>query len=111
MAKQLAKLLEPHAPMFIEEPLLMEHAEGIKQLAYLIIILIAVSECLYSRWDVKPSMKFGPVDILQPDLAHAGGISEVIEIATIAEAYNVAIAPHSPLSPITLAVSMQIALS
>jgi len=53
MAKQLAKLLEPHCPLFIEEPLLSEHPEGIKQLSKLTTCPIALGERLYSRWDVK----------------------------------------------------------
>lgn len=53
MAKQLAKLLEPMGPLFIEEPLLSEHPEGIKQLSKLTTCPIALGERLYSRWDAK----------------------------------------------------------
>jgi len=53
MAKQLAKALEPHGPLFIEEPLLSEHPEGIKQISELTSCPIALGERLYSRWDVK----------------------------------------------------------
>lgn len=110
MAKQLAKALELHRPLFIEEPLLMEHSEGLKQLASLISTPIAFGERLYSRWDAKRYLEDGSVDILQPDLSHAGGISEVRKIATMAEAYDVAIAPHCPIGPIALAACMQVAL-
>lgn len=110
MAKQLAKALEAHRPLFIEEPLLMEHAEGLKQLARLVGTPIAFGERLYSRWDVKRYLEDNSVDILQPDLSHAGGISEVRKIASMAEAYDVAIAPHCPIGPIALAACMQIAL-
>lgn len=111
MAKQLAALLEPHRPLFIEEPLLSEHLEGYKQLARQTSIPVAMGERLYSRWDFKPFLEAGVVDILQPDISHAGGISEVKKIATMAEAYDVAIAPHCPIGPIALAASMQVALS
>jgi galactonate dehydratase len=111
MAKQLAMLLEPHRPLFIEEPLLSEHLEGYKQLAGQTSIPIAMGERLYSRWDVKPFLEAGVVDILQPDISHAGGISEVKKIATLAEAYDVAIAPHCPIGPIALAACMQVDLS
>jgi len=111
MAKQLAKALEPYQPLFIEEPLLCEHLEAYKQLAGLTTIPIALGERLYTRWDVKPFLEAGVVDVLQPDLAHAGGISEVKKIATMAEAYDVAIAPHCPIGPIALAASMQVGLS
>jgi len=111
MAKQLAKALEPYHPLFIEEPLLSEHAEGIKQLSLLTTIPIALGERLYSRWDVKRFLQDASVDILQPDISHCGGMSELRRIASMAEAYDVAIAPHCPLGPIALAASIQFAMA
>ncbi|KAL9137927.1 MAG: hypothetical protein Q9175_000882 [Cornicularia normoerica] len=111
MAKQLAKALEPYHPLFIEEPLLSEHSEGIKQLSLLTTIPIALGERLYSRWDVKRFLQDTSVDILQPDISHCGGISELCKIATMAEAYDVAIAPHCPLGPIALAACVQFAMT
>ncbi|KAL4806631.1 enolase C-terminal domain-like protein [Aspergillus unguis] len=110
MAKQLAKALEPHQPLFIEEPLLVEHPEAIKQLANMTTIPIAFGERLYTRWDIKRFLEDASVDVLQPDIAHAGGISETKRIAVMAEAYDVAIAPHCPLGPIALAASLQVAV-
>ncbi|OJJ06220.1 hypothetical protein ASPVEDRAFT_45618 [Aspergillus versicolor CBS 583.65] len=111
MAKQLAKALEPHKPLFIEEPLLCEHPEAIKQLSDQTSVPIAFGERLYTRWDVKRFLEDASVDILQPDIAHAGGISETKRIANIAEAYDVAIAPHCPLGPVAFAASLHVALS
>ncbi|ESQ79235.1 galactonate dehydratase [Asticcacaulis sp. YBE204] len=111
MAKQLARALEPLRPLFIEEPLLSEHPEAMAQLSQLTTIPIALGERLYSRWDIKPFLAAASVDILQPDLSHAGGISEVRRMAAMAEAYDVAIAPHCPLGPIALAACMQLALA
>lgn len=111
MAKQLARLLEPHAPLFIEEPLLCEHPEGLQQLAGLTTTPIAFGERLYNRWDVKKFLEQGVVDILQPDVAHAGGISETRRIAAMAEAYDVPIAPHCPLGPIAFAACLQVDLA
>jgi len=111
MAKQLAKALEPYRPLFIEEPLLVEHPEALKQLSDSTTIPIAFGERLYTRWDVKRFLEDASIDILQPDIAHAGGISETRRIANLAEAYDVAIAPHCPLGPIALAASIQVALS
>ncbi|KAI4158962.1 MAG: hypothetical protein LQ342_006996 [Letrouitia transgressa] len=108
MAKQLARALEPHCPLFIEEPLLSEHSEGIRQLSSLTTIPIALGERLYSRWDVKRFLHDTSVDVLQPDISHCGGISEIRRIASMAEAYDVAIAPHCPLGPIALAACMQV---
>lgn len=111
MAKQLAKALEPYGPLFIEEPLLSEHPEGIKQLSKLTTCPIALGERLYSRWDFKIFLQDSSVDILQPDISHCGGLSELKKIATMAEAYDVAVAPHCPLGPIALAACMQFAMS
>ena len=111
MAKQLARLLEPHGPLFIEEPLLVEHPEGLNQLSNLTTIPIALGERLYHRWDAKSFLSSGLIDILQPDIAHAGGISEMKRLAHMAEAYDVALAPHCPLGPIAFAACLHVGLS
>jgi len=108
MAKQLAKALEPHHPLFIEEPLLSEHVGGIKALSQLTTCPIALGERLHSRWDVLPFLESHCIDILQPDVSHCGGISELKRIAAMCEAYDVAVAPHCPLGPIALAACMQV---
>jgi galactonate dehydratase len=108
MAKQLAKALEPHHPLFIEEPLLSEHIGGIKQLSELTTCPIALGERLHSRWDVRPFLEAGCVDILQPDICHIGGISEMKRLASMCETYDVALAPHCPLGPIALAANVQV---
>ena len=109
LAKQLAKVLEPLGLLFIEEPLLSENPEGLRQIAAVTSIPIALGERLYSRWDFKPFFESGAVDIIQPDLSHAGGILEVRKIAAMAEAYDIAVAPHCPLGPLALASCLQVA--
>lgn len=109
MAKQLAKALEPLGLLFIEEPLLSENPEGLAQIAHLVTTPIALGERLFTRWDFKPFFAAGAVDIIQPDLSHAGGILEVRKIAAMAEAYDVAVAPHCPLGPLALGACLQIA--
>lgn len=107
MARILFKELEPFRLMFIEEPVLSENIEVLTTIDTF-GIPIALGERLFSRWDYKKVFKLNKVDIIQPDLSHAGGISEVRKIATMAEAYDTAVAPHSPLGPINLAASLQI---
>jgi galactonate dehydratase len=109
MAKQLAKALEPLGLLFIEEPLLSENPEGLAQIAALTSTPIALGERLYSRWDFKPFFELGAVDIIQPDLSHAGGLLECRKIAAMAEAYDIAVAPHCPLGPLALAACLQLA--
>jgi galactonate dehydratase len=108
MAKQLAKILEPLGLLFIEEPLLSENHEGLTQIAHLTATPIALGERLFSRWDFKPFFESGAVDIIQPDLSHAGGLTECRKIAAMAEAYDVAVAPHCPLGPLALAACVQL---
>ena len=108
MAKVLFKELEPYRLMFIEEPVLSEHHEALKELAHLSSTPIALGERLYSRWDFKRILSEGYVDIIQPDPSHAGGITETRKIAAMAEAYDVALALHCPLGPIALAANLQI---
>ncbi len=108
MAKALVKELEPFKPMFIEEPVLPENNEALKEIKQVTTVPIATGERMYARWDFKPLLTAGTVDIIQPDLSHAGGIWEVRKIAAMAEAFDVAVAPHCPLGPIALAASLQL---
>lgn len=108
MAKILAKELEPYRPMFIEEPVLPENNEALREIAQHTIIPIATGERMYSRWDFKNLLADGYVDIIQPDLSHAGGITECKKIFSMAEAFDVAVAPHCPLGPIALASCLQV---
>ncbi|WP_262179255.1 galactonate dehydratase [Haloarcula laminariae] len=108
MAKKLAAALEPYDPMFIEEPVLPEHNDALPELARHTTTPIATGERMFSRWDFKEVFEDGCVDIIQPDLSHAGGITEVKKIASMAEAYDVAMAPHCPLGPIALAACLQV---
>ncbi len=108
MAKILAKELEPFRPMFIEEPVLPENNEALREIANATNIPIATGERMFSRWDFKKLLHDGYVDIIQPDLSHAGGITECKKIFSMAEAYDVAVAPHCPLGPIALAACLQV---
>ncbi|HEX6971908.1 MAG TPA: galactonate dehydratase [Limnochordia bacterium] len=108
MAKILARELEPLRPMFIEEPVLPEHNEALREIAGCTSIPIATGERMYTRWGFKQLLREGYVDVIQPDVSHAGGILETRKIAAMAEAYDVALAPHCPLGPIALAACIQV---
>ncbi len=108
MAKMLIRELEPFHLMFVEEPILPMHNESLLDIKRSTSIPIATGERMYSRWDFKTILAEGSVDIIQPDVSHAGGISEVLRIAAMAEAYDVALAPHCPLGPIALAACIQV---
>ena len=107
MTKVLFKELSSFNLMFIEEPVLSENYEALANINDY-GIPIALGERLFSRWDFKNILSSGYVDVIQPDLSHAGGISETKKIVTMAEAYDIAVAPHCPLGPISLAAALQI---
>jgi galactonate dehydratase len=108
MAKILVKELEPFRLMFIEEPVLTENLDSLKVITLNTSIPIATGERMYSRWDFKGIFEQGYVDVIQPDLSHAGGITECKKISAMAEAYDVAVAYHCPLGPIALASCLQL---
>lgn len=108
MAKVLAKALEPYNLMFIEEPVLPENWEAFEQIAREAAIPIATGERLYTRWEFKRLFQQGCVDIVQPDVAMCGGILETRKICAMAEAYDMAAAPHAPYGPIALAATLQV---
>jgi galactonate dehydratase len=108
MAKALVRALEPYDPMFFEEPVLAENNEALLELSRLTHVPIATGERMFTRWHFKQLLSSGACDIVQPDLSHAGGIWETRKIAAMAEAYDVAVAPHCPLGPIALAASLQL---
>ncbi|WP_328633153.1 galactonate dehydratase [Streptomyces sp. NBC_00356] len=107
LAKQLARALEPLRPMFIEEPLLPELTSQYGEFTASTSIPVASGERLYSRWDFDPVLRSG-IALAQPDLSHAGGISETRRIAAQAEMHGVGLAPHCPLGPIALAACLQV---
>ncbi|GHU78729.1 galactonate dehydratase [Clostridia bacterium] len=108
MAKVLARELDQFRLMFIEEPVLSQNNEALREIACHTSTPIATGERMFSRWEFKNLLEAGYVDIIQPDLSHAGGISEVKKIAAMAEAYDVAVAPHCPLGPIALGACIQL---
>jgi len=108
MAKRLASALEPYEPMFVEEAVLPEHLDALDEVAQHTTVPIATGERLFSRFEFKELFEQGVVDVIQPDVSHAGGITEVTKIAAMAEAYDVALAPHCPLGPVALAACLQV---
>jgi len=108
MAKIAISELEHFRPMFIEEPIAPELALGnLKALVESTTVPIALGERVYSRWEFLPLLQSG-LAIAQPDVSHAGGISELRRIAVLTETFGTFLAPHCPLGPIALAASLQV---
>lgn len=107
LARRLCHELEPVGPMFVEEPVVPELSAELPRVVDSTTVPIATGERLYSRWDFQDVLASG-IAVAQPDLSHAGGISECRRIAAMAETRGVSLAPHCPLGPIALAACMQV---
>ncbi len=108
MAKVLLKELEPFRPLFIEDAVVPEQMDTMADLARATTIPLCTGERLHSRYAFKQVFEKRAASVINPDVSHAGGISEMVRIGHWAEAYDVALAPHCPLGPITLAASLQV---
>ncbi|MEO3803002.1 galactonate dehydratase [Nonomuraea sp. B1E8] len=106
-ARRLAPLLEPYRPLFIEEPVVPENSHLIGEFVRSTTVPVSTGERLYSRQEFLPVLQAG-IAVAQPDLSHAGGITEVRKIAALADVYDVQLAPHCPLGPIALAACLQV---
>jgi galactonate dehydratase len=110
-AKLLIKALEPHQPMFIEEPINCQDHDVMAEIARGTFLPIATGERVFTKWGFREVLERRAATVLQPDISHAGGITEVRLIAGMAEAYYATIAPHNPLGPINLSAGVQMAAS
>jgi galactonate dehydratase len=109
VSRQLAQLLEPDHPLFLEEPVLGDDPAALRELAASTGVPLATGERLYTRWQFQDLIAQRSVAVVQPDVAHAGGISELRRIAAAAEAREIAFAPHCPLGPVALAACLHLA--
>lgn len=108
MAKVLAHALEPYHLMFLEEVVLSENEESFRDIAQYTSTPLAAGERMLTRWGFKNAITKRMVDIIQPDVAITGGILETRKIMAMAEAFDIAGAPHAPYGPIALAATLQV---
>lgn len=108
MAKVLLRELEHVRPIFVEDAVVSTQVDAMADLARSTSIPLCIGERLHSRYDFKPVFEKRAASLVNPDVAHVGGISEMVRIGHWAEAYDVALAPHCPLGPIALAASLQV---
>ena len=109
LAVRLDDLLAPYRPGWFEEPIPFENARAMAQLQRDLRTPIATGERLLSRHEFRELLEEGGCRIIQPDLMHAGGLSEVRRIAALAETWYVPVAPHNPGGPICTMASMHLA--
>jgi galactonate dehydratase len=108
MARVLLKELEPLRPIFVEDAVVSAMVETMADLARATSIPLCIGERLHSRYDFKRVFELRAAQVINPDTAHVGGISEMVRIGHWAEAYDVALAPHCPIGPIALAACLQV---
>src|SRR4029078_1885348 len=111
MLIQLAAAIEPYDILFLEEPAVPGNIEVFKRLKEQIRIPMATGERDRTIWEVIAYLQNGCIDILQPDVGHCGGISQMKKIATLAEAYHVPLAPHNTCSELGLSASLHVSAS
>src|SRR5262249_12115083 len=110
-AVRLMRALEPYRLFWLEEPTQPDDLEGLAALREAGASMdLATGERLFTKWDYRPLLERRPVDVIQPDPCHAGGITECKKIAALAEAYYVQVAPHSPQGPVSTAACAHLAL-
>jgi galactonate dehydratase len=108
---QFAAAIEPYDVLFIEEPAVPGNIEVFRRLKQQIRIPLATGERDRTIWEMLPYLEHNCIDVLQPDVAHTGGISQMKKIATLAEAFQVPLAPHCTTSPVGATASLHVAAS
>ena len=99
-ALEMAERLKPYRPMFFEEPVRPENFEALAKLTAKSPIPIATGEAVFTKFQFRDLLATGAADIIQPDVAATGGLTEMKKIAAMAEAHYVSVAPHNPLGPL-----------
>jgi galactonate dehydratase len=110
-AIQLGKRMEAYRPLFYEEPVSEENISELAQVRDQVNIPIATGERLYTRFPFAQIVEAHAADVLQPDIANAGGITELKKIAIIAEAKHITMAPHNVCSPVGAQAEMHLCAS
>jgi galactonate dehydratase len=111
MAIQYGHVLAPYSPWFLEEPCQPGNFHALAEVARALAIPIATGERVVHRYEFHQIMEARGCAVIQPDICHVGGFTEIRKIAALAEMHQVSLAPHNPLGPIATAASLQFAFS
>jgi galactonate dehydratase len=106
LAVEVCNEIKGMRPMFVEEPVPQENADALKRVQEQVPFPLATGERLLSRWEFRQVIEKQAVSLLQPDVAHCGGPSELKRIANYAEVYYQHIMPHCAIGPLALAACM-----
>jgi galactonate dehydratase len=108
-AVRIGHMLKEFDVLWFEEPLPPQNLEGLAEVKRRVDVPISAGERLYNRWEFRTLFELDATDYIQPDVSHAGGISEVKKIAAMAEAYHLPVCPHNPSGPVANAATLQLA--
>jgi galactonate dehydratase len=108
MGLRFAQALDPYGLYFFEEPCWPECVEGLAEIQRAVATPIATGERLIGQHAFRELLERRAVSIIQPDITHTGGLSEVRRIAAMAEPHRVALAPHNPQGPVSTAASLEL---
>ena len=95
-------------PYVFEEPVPPQNVEAMAKVADSVNVPLSTGERLYTKWDFVELLQRQVVALIQPDICHAGGISELKKIAAMAEAYYVGVQPHNPYGPVNTMAAIQV---
>lgn len=107
MGMQFAKALEPYGLYFFEEPCWPETMDDIALIQRAVSTPIASGERLVTIHAFRELFEKRAVSVIQPDITHCGGLSEVRRIAAMADVYRISVAPHNPQGPVSTAASIE----
>ena len=107
-ALKVLNKLKPYNISWVEEPVQFDNVDVLSKLAQKTDIPISTGEQLYNRWEYQKLFEEKFISIIQPDICHAGGLSELKKISSAAETYYVSVAPHNSNGPISTAASLHL---
>lgn len=107
-ARRIAQKLEPLDIAWLEEPILFDNAAALAEFARSVRVPVSTGEESYTRWEFRELLEQNAIGIIQPDICHAGGMSELRKIAAMAETYYVTLAPHNSNGPISTVASLHL---
>jgi galactonate dehydratase len=108
-AVDIARQLEPFRPAWIEEPVPPENLKALAKVSDRVTIPVATGERIHSRFEFRELFELQAADIVQPDIAHFGGLLETRKLAATAETHYVLIAPHNVCGPVASAANLHLA--
>ena len=108
LAIEVCNEIKGMRPLFVEEPVPQENVDALKLVSDHVPFPIATGERLLTRWGFREIFEKHAVALIQPDVSHVGGISELEKVANMAEVYYIHVMPHCAIGPVAFAACLQV---